>query len=105
MKQADNWIIIKIITEDKETYYKLLVSWNNNWKYRITGQIVDYYDDEDNCYFVSNSGTTYTCDRDGYGMANFVYGPIAYQSKKYDTFIPLDSHEAYKVVINKLWRT
>ena len=105
MIQPDNWIIIKIVDVDGFEYYKLLVSWMNEWKYRITRNISDYYEDEDDLYFISMSGATYRCDRNGYGASNFVEGPIKYYASKFDgQFIPLTEMEAYKVVMNRLWR-
>lgn len=68
MYQPDNWIILKVVTED-EFYYKVLAGWSGGYldgdSWRMNSGITkieisnDYYD------FISDSGSIYRCSKKG----------------------------------------
>lgn len=67
----DSWVIIKMKSRN-ETFYKVLGGWSSSYIYgsswRLNSGTVSVEEDGDHYEFLGNSGSTYRCHKESYGL-------------------------------------
>ena len=68
----DNWVVIKLNSEQYGTIYKILAGWSGGYiqgsSWKLNSGITKVEEDDRSYYFSGSSGSTYRCGKDSYGL-------------------------------------
>jgi hypothetical protein len=68
----DNWVVIKIKTEENGIIYKILAGWSGGYaqsdSWQLNSGIVKVEEDDRSYSFYGSSGSCYVCGKESYGL-------------------------------------
>ena len=68
----DNWVVIKMKTEENGIIYKILAGWSGGYaqsdSWQLNSGIVKVEDHDKSYHFYGSSGSCYVCGKESYGL-------------------------------------
>jgi len=104
MYTPDNWIIIKLTTEEA-TFYKVLAGWSGGYldgdAWRMNSGIEEVKESADYYDFIGNSGSVYRCYKGSETIRMNIAGVLAQLRKAHPDIVAVISFEDFNSEFNE----